>query len=98
MKIYRGCTDITPVGQDNSVSVATGYGLDGPGIESDFPHLSRLALGPTQPPLQWVPGLSGGVKRPGRGVDHQPQSSAEVKERVELRLCSSSGPSRPVLG
>jgi hypothetical protein len=29
-----------------------------------------------------------GVKRPGRGVDHPPQSSAEVKERVELYLCS----------
>ena len=25
-----------------------------------------------------------GVKRPGRGVDHPPPSSAEVKERVEL--------------
>jgi len=23
-----------------------------------FPHLSRLALGSTQPPIQWVPGLS----------------------------------------
>jgi len=29
--------------------------------------------------LQTVPG----VKRPGRGVDHPPPSSAEVKERLE---------------
>jgi hypothetical protein len=39
-----------------------------------------------------------GVKRPGRGVDHPPSSSAEVKERVELYLYSSSGPSWPVTG
>jgi hypothetical protein len=39
-----------------------------------------------------------GVKRPGRGVDHQPQSSAEVKERVDLYLYSPSGSSWPVLG
>jgi hypothetical protein len=39
-----------------------------------------------------------GVKRPGRGVDHQPSNSAEVEERVELNLYSPSGPSWPVLG
>jgi hypothetical protein len=37
------------------------------------------------------------AKRPGRGVDHPPPSSAEVKERVELYLYSTSGPSWPVL-
>jgi hypothetical protein len=39
-----------------------------------------------------------GVKRSGRGVDHPPPSSAEVKERVELYLYSPSRPSWPVLG
>ena len=39
-----------------------------------------------------------GVKRPERGVNDPPSSSAEVKERVELYLYYSSGPPRPVVG
>jgi hypothetical protein len=42
--------------------------------------MSRVALGPTQPPIQWVPGaLSIGVEWPGHEAVHSPQSSAKVK-------------------
>jgi hypothetical protein len=61
----------------------------GPGrlVTKDNETLST-ALGPTQPPIQWVPGaLSLGVKRPGREADHSPPN-AEVKECVELYLHS----------
>jgi hypothetical protein len=59
-----------------------------------FTTASRTALGPTQPPIQWVPGtLSLGVKRPGRETIHSPPSSDEVKERVELYLRFPSTPS-----
>jgi len=69
-------------GPGSVVGIATGYRLDGPGIESlwgrDFPHLSRPALGPTQPPVQWVPGLSRGKELPGRDADPAPPSGAVV--------------------
>jgi hypothetical protein len=44
-----------------------------------FSTQSRPALGPTQPPIQWVPGdPSLGVKRSGREANHTLPSSAEV--------------------
>jgi len=56
--------DLGKCGPGSIVDIATGYGLDGPGIESrwgrDFLHMSSLALRPTQIPVQWVPGLSRG--------------------------------------
>jgi len=42
-------------------------------------HASRLALGPTQPPISWVAGAySLGVKWPGHEAYHSPPSSAKV--------------------
>jgi hypothetical protein len=45
-----------------------------------FSLLSRLALGPTQSPIQWVTAvLSPRVKQSGREADHLPPTSAEVR-------------------
>jgi hypothetical protein len=44
-------------------------------------HRVQKSPGPTQPPIQWIPGaLSVTVKRPGCEADHSPPSSAEVKK------------------
>jgi hypothetical protein len=67
--MYLVISSFCKMGQDSSVGIATHHGLDGPGIESrrgrDFPHPSRPALGPNQPPIQWIQGLSPGGKAVG---------------------------------
>ena len=72
---------IFSAGPGSSVGIATDYGLDGPGSNPGGDEIfrpSRLALGPTQPPVKWVPGLFRGKVRPGRAADHSPPSSAAV--------------------
>ena len=69
------------------VGIATRHGLDGPGIKSrwqrDFPHPSRLALGPTQPSIRWIPGLSRGLS--GQSLTLTPHPFlCRGQERVEL--------------
>ena len=48
-------------GPGSSVSIATDYGLDGPGSNPGGDEIfrpSRPTLVFTQPPVKWVPGLS----------------------------------------
>ena len=50
-------------GPGSSVGIVTDYGLDGPGSNPGGDEIFRPStpvLGPTQPPVQWVPGLSRG--------------------------------------
>ena len=70
-------------GPGSSVGIATDYGLDGPGSNPGGDEIfcpSRPALGTTQPPVKWVPGLSRGLSEAGRAADHSPPSSAAVTE------------------
>jgi hypothetical protein len=72
--------------RDSSVGIATGYRLKGRrsnplrGKIFLFSATSIPALGLTQPPIQWVPG----VKWPEREPDHSPPSGAEVKNSVAI--------------
>jgi hypothetical protein len=76
------------------IADSMGYGLDGLGSipgrgKIVFSTAPRAALGPVQPPTQWVSGtLSPRVKRPRREADYSPPS-VPWSRMVELYLHSS---------
>jgi hypothetical protein len=80
--------DFIIMNRDSVVGIATGYGLDDRGVEVRVPVQSRIfstsprpVLGPTQLPIQWVPGaISPGVRRPEPEADHSPPANPEVKK------------------
>jgi len=61
---------------------------------------ASIQTGPGAHPASYTMGTGSfpGVKSPGGSVDHPPPSRAKVKERVELYLHSTFGPSWPVIG
>ena len=77
------CVIITVLGgPGSSVSIATAYGLDGPGIESRWGEIFRTCPDrPRGPPSLLYNGyrvFPGGKLRPGRDADPSLPSSAEV--------------------
>jgi hypothetical protein len=67
----------------SSVGIATDYGLDGPvdRIPMGARFFAHVQTGPGAHPAFCTMGTGSfeGVKRPGRGADHPPPSSAEVE-------------------
>jgi hypothetical protein len=78
------------VGRAIAVGIVTCYGQDGSGIKSQwgvrFSALIQTSPGAHPDFYTLDTGSFLGIKRPGRGVDHPPLSSAEVKERVAILL------------
>jgi hypothetical protein len=77
-------------GRDSAVGIATSLraGRSGDLILAGARVTVPVQTGPGAHPASCTMGTwsLSWVKRPGRGVDHPPTSSAKVKERVELYL------------
>ena len=79
---YSNCQ----VGRDSSVSIATRYGLDGPGVEFRWQarFFASVKTGPGAHPASCTMGTGSfpGVKRPGRGVvlTTHPQVAPRLKK------------------
>ena len=70
------CISYFRVGSDSSVGISTRYGLDGPGIESQWGAIvtAPVQTGPGDHPASCTMGTVSfpGVKRLERGVDYPP--------------------------
>jgi hypothetical protein len=70
-------------GLGSSVGIATDYGLDGARIESRWGarFFVHVQTDPGAHPASCTVGTGSfpGIKRPGRGADYPPPSSAEVE-------------------
>ena len=77
--------DVFTSGPGSSVGIATGYGLDGPGIEyrwggETFRTCPDRLWGPPSLLYNWYRVFPGGKKRPGCDADPSHTSSAVVKK------------------
>jgi len=88
-------------GGDSVVSIATGHGLEGPGIESqwgmDFSAPVQTCPGANPVSCTLGTGSFSRIKRLARGVHHPHPPSAEVKGRVQLYLYPLTVPSCQVI-
>jgi len=68
----------------STVSIATRYGLDGPGIEFRWGarFSAPVQTGPGAHPASYTMGTGSfpGVKRPGRDVEHPPHLALKLKK------------------
>ena len=94
----RDCTCSGPGERSRySDSLRAGRSWDGIPLEPRFSVPFRQALGTTQLLLKGYWAYLLGVKRPGRGINHPPHSSAEVNERLGIYLYYPPEPCWPVL-
>jgi hypothetical protein len=91
------------VGRDSSVVIATGYGIDGPGIESRWGErfFAQVQTGPEAHPASCTMGTGSfpGAKRPGRGADQPPLLAPRSRKSRAIPLPPPPlGHFRPVMG
>jgi hypothetical protein len=83
-------TTLGPSGPGSSVSIATDYGLDGPGIEFQWGarFFAHVQTGPVAHPASCTMGTGSfpGVKWMGCDADHPPPPSAKLRMSRAISL------------